>query len=132
MTALVLAELSGADLAAVLVSVGAAVAVGALLVAVLVLVRAGRKLSAAARALEAEQAALVHELRVAVADTEVEVERLDALLGAAESITTTVDSASKLAYRAVSNPVIKTVAFASGTSRAAKRLRNTKNGENGE
>ena len=36
-----------------------------------------------------------------------ELERVDTLLGTAESISSTVDSASRLAYLAFSNPVIK-------------------------
>ena len=46
----------------------------------------------------------------------------------AESVTGTVDSASRLAYIAMSNPVIKGVAFASGTAKAARRLRGRKDG----
>lgn len=120
---LMLAEMSASDLAAVLVSVGVAVAVAVLVWAVASLARAARQLRAAAARLDAEAAALVAELRVVVADTDAEVDRLDALLSSAESITGTVDAASKLAYRAVANPVIKTMALASGTSRAAKHLR---------
>ena len=45
------------------------------------------------------------------------------MLGTAESIGGTVDSASRLAYLAFSNPVIKTMALASGTGRAARRFR---------
>ena len=41
----------------------------------------------------------------------------------AESISATVDATSKLAYRALSAPVIKTVAIRSGATRAAKRIR---------
>ena len=48
---------------------------------------------------------------------------VDRLVGSAESISATVDATSKLAYRALSAPVIKTVAITSGASRAAKRLR---------
>ena len=52
-----------------------------------------------------------------------ELARVDRLVGSAESISATVDATSKLAYRALSAPVIKTVAITSGASRAAKRLR---------
>ena len=45
------------------------------------------------------------------------------ILGTAESISSTVDSASRLAYLTFSNPVIKALAFASGTSRAVRRFR---------
>jgi hypothetical protein len=48
---------------------------------------------------------------------------VDALLESAESISSTVDSASRLAYLAFSNPVIKALAFAGGTGRAIRRVR---------
>jgi len=50
----------------------------------------------------------------------------DQLVTTAESVTGTVDSASRLAYIAMANPVIKGVAFASGTAKAARRLRGRK------
>ncbi len=52
-----------------------------------------------------------------------ELDRVDDLLGTAESIGGTVDSASRLAYLAFSNPVIKGLAVASGTGRAARSFR---------
>jgi hypothetical protein len=52
-----------------------------------------------------------------------ELQRVDGLLGAAESISSTVDSASRLAYETFSNPVIKVLAFSTGTRRAARRFR---------
>ena len=61
-----------------------------------------------------------------------ELERLDRLVTTAESVTGTVDSASRLAYLAMANPVIKGVAFASGTAKAARRLRGRKAGAEAE
>ena len=48
--------------------------------------------------------------------------RTDALLDVATSLTGTADSASRLAYKVVSNPLVKVLAFFTGTQRAAKRL----------
>ena len=120
--------MSASDLAAVLVSVGVAVAVAALVWAVASLARAARRLRRAADKLDQEATLLIEELRTTVARTDREVDRLDAVLASAESISGTVDAASRLAYRAVSNPVVKTMAFATGTSRAAKRLRGVDEG----
>ena len=50
-------------------------------------------------------------------------ERLDGLLDSATSVSATVDSASHLAYLAFSNPLIKVMALATGTAKAAKALR---------
>jgi len=66
---------------------------------------------------------VVAEMRAAVGQATGDLERVDTLLGTAESISTTLDSASRLAYLAFSNPVIKTLAFASGTTRATRRFR---------
>ncbi|HVX16948.1 MAG TPA: hypothetical protein VHA73_02860 [Acidimicrobiales bacterium] len=124
MTALV-AQMSATDLATVLVCVGTAVAVAVLVWAIGSLLRAARRLRAAAERLDRHAEELVAALGDTVAGADAQVDRLDAVLSSAESITGTVDAASRLAYRAVSNPVIKTMALASGTSRAAKRLRGT-------
>ena len=69
-----------------------------------------------------ETAPLVAELDAAVTEANQELDRVDQLIGSAESISATVDATSRLAYKALSAPMIKTVAIASGTSKAAKRL----------
>ncbi|HYZ97595.1 MAG TPA: hypothetical protein VE575_02520, partial [Acidimicrobiales bacterium] len=66
---------------------------------------------------------VLHDLHDTVQVANHELERFDQLVTTAESVTGTVDSASRLAYIAMANPVIKGVAFASGTARAARRLR---------
>jgi hypothetical protein len=50
------------------------------------------------------------------------MERVGDVLGSAEAVSATVDSASRLAYRAFANPVVKTVAFGSGLRGALRRL----------
>ncbi|HZT64871.1 MAG TPA: hypothetical protein VFA11_03695 [Acidimicrobiales bacterium] len=66
---------------------------------------------------------LLGQMREIASRTEGELARMDDLLQTASSISVTVDSASRLAYLAFSNPVIKALAFASGTGRAVSRLR---------
>lgn len=111
------------DTAAVVVAVACALAVAVLLVAIYALNRTLRELRTAIHDLRRETLPVVSEMRTAVGQANVELERVDNLLGTAESISTTVDSASRLAYLAFSNPVIKVLAFATGTGRAARRLR---------
>ena len=48
--------------------------------------------------------------------------KTDALIDVATSLTGTADSASRLAYKVVSNPLVKVLAFFTGTRRAVKRL----------
>ena len=119
----VLAELTGADLAVVVVTGCSIVAVIAML---FVLQRALAAVRAMRKVLDdvAEQAIpLIGDLETALAEANEQLERVDALVGSAESISSTVDATSKLAYRALSAPVIKTVAVGSGAARAARRIR---------
>lgn len=119
----VLAELSGADLAIVVVTGCSIVAVVAIVVALGRLLASVRALRRSLDELNAQVVPLVDDLRVALEEANEELDRIDRLVGSAESISATVDATSKLAYRALSAPVIKTVAVTSGASRAARRLR---------
>jgi hypothetical protein len=98
-------------------------AVVVLIFAIVALTRTLRILRESIEEMRRETLPVVAEMRSAVGQATADLERVDHLLGTAESISTTVDSASRLAYLAFSNPVIKTLAFASGTGRAARRFR---------
>jgi hypothetical protein len=111
------------DAAAVIVASAATFAVGLLLWAAVVLVGAVRDLRAAVVQLREEALPVVAAMRRTVDEAGAELDRVDSLLGAAETVSATVDSASKLAYSAFSSPVIKALAFANGTGKAAKRLK---------
>ncbi len=65
----------------------------------------------------------IDELRAAAADAADQVDRVDALVEVAGAIGDRVDTATEATYRALTSPVIKGVALASGTRRAAQRLR---------
>lgn len=123
MTSPVLAELSASDLALVVVTGCSIVAVVAIVFALARLLTVLRRVTRTLDELEAQALPLVGELTDSVADANAELVRVERLVGSAESISATVDATSKLAYRALSAPVIKTVAMTSGASRAAKRLR---------
>jgi hypothetical protein len=114
---------SAGDLAAVIVAITSVVAVGVLMFAVASLVSTMRSLRDAIEAVRVDAVPAVAELRRAATQANAELERVDELLGTAESISTTVDSASRLTYLVMSNPLIKVVAFGAGASRAARRLR---------
>src|SRR3954466_11157869 len=110
------------DAAAVVVAVGSGMAVVVLVFAVYALSNTLKQLRSAIEDLRRETLPVVLEMRATVGQANVELERVDTLLGTAESISSTVDSASRLAYLAFSNPVIKAIAFPSGTGRAAPPL----------
>jgi hypothetical protein len=65
---------------------------------------------------------VIEELRSTVEDAGAEVERVDHLLDAAESISSTVDSATRLSNLAFRAPLIRFVAFFKGIGRFLARL----------
>jgi hypothetical protein len=111
------------DAAAVVVAVVSGVAVVVLVWAAVAMTAAVRELRRSVDELRREALPVVAELRATVGAATAELERVDGLIGTAENVTATVDSASRLAYLALSNPIIKVLAFASGTGRAARRFR---------
>ena len=123
MSSMVLAEMSASDLALVVVTGCSIVAVVAILFALQRVLSTVRRVRDALDEVTAQAVPLVDRLSTSVADANEELARVKRLVGSAASISATVDATSKLAYRALSAPVIKTVAMTSGASRAAKRLR---------
>lgn len=115
--------MSAADLAAVIVALASIVALGVLLFAVVALVSTLRSLRDTIEAIRVDAVPAVAELRRAAEATNHQLDRVDELLATAESVSTTVDSASRLTYLVVSNPLIKVVAFGAGAGRAVRRLR---------
>jgi len=111
------------DLLTVLCAVAALAAAVCLALLSSHLLRAARRLDAATRTFEEEATPAVQELRAAARRAVGEVDRIDDLLEVAGSIGQRVDSATEVTYRALTSPVIKGVALASGTRRAASRLR---------
>jgi hypothetical protein len=114
---------SATDLAAVIVAIASVAAVVLLAVALVALTRTLKALREVANLMRTETVPVLDDLRDTVHSANHELARFDRLVTTAESVTGTVDSASRLAYLAMANPVIKGVAFASGTAKAARRLR---------
>jgi hypothetical protein len=112
-----------ADAAAVVIAAASTFAVALLLWAVVALRAAVRDLRAAAAELRDHAVPTVAAARRTIAAADHDLDRIDDLLAAAETVGSTVESASKLAYDTFSTPVIKALAIANGTGRAAKRLR---------
>jgi hypothetical protein len=116
-------SLSASDLALVIVTACSVVAVVAVLFAMVRILVVLRRVTRTLDEINEQALPLVDHLASSVAEANEELARIDRLVGSAESISATVDATSKLAYRALSAPVIKTVAVTSGASRAARRLR---------
>jgi hypothetical protein len=65
---------------------------------------------------------LVADAHRVVDQAATEMERVGAVLDSTESVHATVDSASRLAYRAFANPVVKVLAVRSGAASGMRRL----------
>jgi hypothetical protein len=115
--------MSASDLAAIIVAIASVVGVVVLVFALMSLTRTLATLRMSIEELRRETLPVIDELQRTVTQANTDLERLDTLLDSATSVTNTVDSASQLAYLAFSNPVIKAIAFATGTARAAKAFR---------
>ena len=113
---------AGAPTVAILVTIVATVVVMCLLAVVWYLARTMRMLRGAAEDLTRESVALLAEMRGAIGLASRDLDRADGLLDTAAAVTATADSASRLAYHTLSNPVVKVLAFGSGTRKAARRL----------
>jgi prophage DNA circulation protein len=100
-----------------------ALVLGGLLFALGSVVLTLRELRATVRALQEQSIAMADEMRIALRDAEHEVDRVGALLSAAEMVGDRVDTASKIVSKTVTNPVVKVLALGTGTKRAVRRMR---------
>jgi hypothetical protein len=110
------------DVAALVAAIAAALAAGGSLLAVLILSRRVAELRQLVADLRHETVPLVREARLVVDQASTEMTRVGDVLGSAEAVSATVDSASRLAYRAFANPVVKVLAVGTGTGAALRRL----------
>jgi hypothetical protein len=101
----------------------AAVLLGGLLFALVSLVGTVRRLRDTVERLEAETLRVGAAMQDALRDAEHEIDRVDALLTAAEGIGGRIDGASRLVTRTVTNPVVKVLALGTGTKQAVRRMR---------
>jgi hypothetical protein len=115
--------MTAGELAIVVATVLCALGFAGLVLALAAVLRALRDVRTAVDDLRRETTPLLVDLRAAVIEARGDLDRFDRVLGSAEAISDAVGGASRVATAALSTPVIKTVALASGTSRAAKRLR---------
>lgn len=115
--------MDGGEAVALVAAVIVAVLAGALTTALVALVRALRDLRAAVEALRDDASVILAEMAEVVTAAGDEVERVDRLVGSAERLESATDVAGRLAFRTLGSPVVKAMAFGTGVSRAAQRLR---------
>lgn len=111
------------DVVAIVASVSVAVLVGAFVMMLATLARTLRELRGALDEFMEATLPLVVEMRDTVSEAAVELDRVERLVSSAETVTETIDSASRLAYRTLASPVVKAMALRAGLGRASRRLR---------
>jgi HAMP domain-containing protein len=114
--------MSAADVAVLVAAACSAVAAVCAVAACVVLTRRIRELRALVAELDDETVPMLRDARIAADQAATEMVRVGDVLASAEAVSTTVDSASRLAYRAFANPLVKMVAFFSGFGSALRRL----------
>ena len=115
--------MTAGQLAAIIVAVAMVLLVAGLLVAFASLVRTLRLLRTTIDDFRSQAMPLLADMKGTVAQANAELVKVDELLDTAGSISTTLDAGSRLAYLAFSNPLIKVLAFGTGTGRAVRRFR---------
>ena len=103
-------------------SIACTVAVLGLLVAVARLRREVRTLASLSEQLRRQTVPLVADAHRVVDQAATEMERVGAVLDSTESVHATVETASRLAYRAFANPVVKVLAVRAGAATGIRRL----------
>jgi len=115
--------MSAGDVLAVVAATVVTMLIAVLAATLVALTRTLRELRATADALHDEAIPLLDAAREAVAEAAIEVDRVERLVTSAERVSGAVDGASRLAARTLRSPVVKAMAFGTGVSRAAQRLR---------
>ncbi len=111
------------DVLAVIAATVVAILAGVLIAALYSLTRTLHSLRTTVDHLREETIALLDDAHDAIREATTEVDRIDRLVGSAEKINDAVDGAQRMAYKTLASPVVKAMAFGSGVSRAAQRIR---------
>ena|ERR1035441_10238950 len=119
--------MSAGEIAVIVVAGACVLAVVGLLIAMSGLRRQVRRLEVVAQDLRVQTMPLVVEAHRVVGQAASEMDRVGAVLESTESVSATVDSASRLAYRAFANPVVKVLAVRAGAAGGMRRLRTGSN-----
>jgi len=111
-----------AEFAAIIVAIAVVVAAVVLVMAVNNLNNTLARLTSTADQLRDEGIAAFRELRELVADADAELDKVDLVIDRADRATTAIAETSARTYEAVQDPMIKTLAVASGTGKVARGL----------
>jgi uncharacterized protein YoxC len=109
-----------AEFAAVIVAISVVVASVFLVTAVNNLNNTLARLEDTAQQLRTEGLAAFRELRQLVSDADAELDKVDLVLDRADQATTAISETSRRTHEAVQDPIIRSLAVASGTSKVAR------------
>ena len=123
--------MTAGEIAVLVASIACAAAVVGLLVAIASLRRQVQRIGTMADELRRQTVPLVADAHRVVDQAATEMERVGAVLDSTEAVHATVDSASRLAYRAFANPVVKVLAVRAGAATGIRRLASGSAGRNG-
>lgn len=115
--------MSAADLAAVLIGVASIVVAVGFVVVLYELRRTVADVRAALERVTEDVIPVIERLDGTVEQMSEEIHRVDGLLDTAETVSARADTLSRVTYKAIARPVIKTAAVISGTAKGARHLR---------
>jgi hypothetical protein len=108
------------EFAAIIVAISVVVTAVFLIVAINNLNNTLARLSETANELRSEGIAAFTELRALVADADAELDKVDLVLDRADLATSAISETSRRTHEAVQDPVIRTLAIASGSSKVGR------------
>jgi uncharacterized protein YoxC len=114
---------SAGEVAALVASVAAGILVVGLLFALGAAIRTMNAVRHTVEDLRRETIPLLADVHSAVREATGRLDQVETVLERADSISGTVDSGTRLAYRVLAPPVIKLLALANGSARAFRTLR---------
>ena len=123
--------MSAGQTAILIASIAGILVVVGVLAVMVSLRRQVRELAEITQDLRRQLMPMVADAHRVVDQAATEMERVGAVLDSTESVHSTVDSASRLAYRAFANPVVKVLAVKAGATGGMRRLASGSNGHPG-
>ena len=115
-----MSSVSIGEFAAVIVAIAVVVTAAFLIVALNNLNNTLARLSETANELRSEGISAFTELRALVADADAELDKVDLVLDRADLATSAISETSRRTHEAVQDPVIRTLAIASGSSKMGR------------
>ncbi len=115
--------MSAGDWALIILAVFWAVLVGFLAIVLVQLVRVLESTKILIDGIRSETVPLLGEVTASVKGVNRELDRVDDIVVSATGITKSMERLTAVVERAISNPLVKAIAFGAGASRALRRLR---------